>query len=661
MDTRRRTFEIGLTVLLVALLLAWLTATAPALSRAEALGFSEPRALALVIQKVDLTHYPTVRMQVLVPPRLASGRPLAAGDVRVTEGGAPASRLTVRALAGKSSPVSTVLLIDTSGSMRGAPMTNAKKAARTFVDAMRASDRVAVVAFSTKAVTVAGLTKDRRRLARAIASLQSSGQTAVNDALFAATRLLKSPGKDSTAIVLLSDGQDTSSERSLGDALKAVRKAGTPVYAVGLGAAGRESASLGSVARGSRGRLLTVADPKALTGLYADIARELKSQYDISFSSARPPTKDIEIDITAKRAGLTASAGTVIANPSFGSRERPFGLIGDGAPALSGGPAALAIVGLVFASIVLLSYAVGASLVHERTGIDQLPYYDGGGPDARGASSGSDTGTQTAQVKARMLAAFDSVAGRRGFTKAVGDKLERAGLPLRPLEYMLVHVLAVAAFAAVLVLITRSPWISVAASSAAALGPVVALEILASRRHRTFQDQLPDILDFIAGSLKAGYGLLQAVNLVVEDSQPPVSTEFRRVRTEARLGLSLEEALSKMADRLGSEDFQWVVAAISVQREAGGNLAEVLNIIANTIRERAATARSIRALTADGRLSAIILMLLPFVEAAVLFTANPGYMSRLVSDPLGVWLIGTALGLLLVGGLWLSRAVRIEV
>jgi tight adherence protein B len=661
MDARRRTFEIILTALLLALLLAWIAVVGPALSRAEALDRPASGALGLVIQKIDVTRYPTVSMRVLVPPRMASERPLAAGDVRVTEGGAPTTGLTLRALTGRSSPVSTILLMDTSGSMRGSPMSNAKKAANTFVKAMRTGDRVAVVAFATKPVTVAGITKDRRRLTRAIGSLQPSGQTAIYDALLAATRLLRRPGKESTAIVLLSDGQDTSSERSLQDALKAVRKLGTPVYAIGLGAAGRESASLELVARSSRGRLLAVSDPRALVGLYADIARELKSQYDISFLSARPRTKDIEIDIVARRGGLTASAGAVIANPSFGSAASPFGLLSRGSPALSGGPAAVVVVGLVFAAVVLLSYGVGASLVRERTGIDQLPYYDGVSPGAGGDIDGAGAGTQTAQVKARMLEAFDSVAGRGGFTKAIGDKLEKAGLPLRPLEYMLAHVIGVAAFAAVLVLATRSPWVSVVASCVAALGPVAALEILASRRHQAFQDQLPDILDFIAGSLKAGYGLLQAVNLVVEDSQPPVSTEFKRVRTEARLGLSLEEALSKMADRLDSEDFRWVVAAISVQREAGGNLAEVLNIIGNTIRDRAATARSIRALTADGRLSAIILIILPFAEALVLFTVNPAYMSRLISDPLGPWLIGAALTLLLIGGLWLRRAVRIEV
>jgi tight adherence protein B len=172
---------------------------------------------------------------------------------------------------------------------------------------------------------------------------------------------------------------------------------------------------------------------------------------------------------------------------------------------------------------------------------------------------------------------------------------------------------------------------------------------------------MPDVLNLLAGSMRAGWGLLQSVGIVVKEMGAPAGPEFGRVVTETRLGLPLEEALQRMADRVESDDFTWAVTAISIQREVGGNLAEVLDLVAETIRERSGLRGQIKMLTGEGRLSAGILTALPFVEAAVLWVLNPSYFGKLFSSPVGIAAGGVALLMVVVGSVWLRRIATIEV
>ncbi|MHB8050818.1 MAG: type II secretion system F family protein, partial [Coriobacteriia bacterium] len=173
--------------------------------------------------------------------------------------------------------------------------------------------------------------------------------------------------------------------------------------------------------------------------------------------------------------------------------------------------------------------------------------------------------------------------------------------------------------------------------------------------------QLPDVLNLIAGALRAGWGLQQSVDLVVEQMAPPVSTEFARAQTEVRLGRPVEEALETVARRTRSEDFSWAVTAIGIQRDVGGNLAEVLDLVAATIRDRGALKRQIAGLTAEGRLSAWILLLLPFVLIGLLMVVNPSYIAALFSTGPGLVMLVIGGVLLLTGALWLRSIVTIEV
>jgi len=164
----------------------------------------------------------------------------------------------------------------------------------------------------------------------------------------------------------------------------------------------------------------------------------------------------------------------------------------------------------------------------------------------------------------------------------------------------------------------------------------------------------------LAGGLRTGWGLQQAIDLVVTEGDKPAADEFRRVQIEARLGVPIETSLQSMADRLDSDMFRWVVSAVAIQREVGGNLAEVLDNVAKSVRDRDALYRQVAALTAEGRMSAIILTALPFVVAGGMFFVSPDYIRTGLSSPLGLPVIGLAVVLLIIGVLWLRAVSRIE-
>ena len=191
--------------------------------------------------------------------------------------------------------------------------------------------------------------------------------------------------------------------------------------------------------------------------------------------------------------------------------------------------------------------------------------------------------------------------------------------------------------------------------------PFFILEFRRSRRRDAFLRSLPDNLQLMAGSLRAGYGVLQAIDTVAHEAGPPTAEEFQRVLTEARLGMPVEEALEAMAERIDNADFRWVVLAINIQREVGGNLAEVLTTVGETMRARNRLKGEIRALTAEGRISAIVLASLPFAMALFLWTTNPGYLTPLIEETFGLIAIGVGVLLMAAGAFWLKKIVDIEI
>ncbi len=198
----------------------------------------------------------------------------------------------------------------------------------------------------------------------------------------------------------------------------------------------------------------------------------------------------------------------------------------------------------------------------------------------------------------------------------------------------------------------------------AALGlaaPMLWLQWQASRRRARFEAQFPEALDFIARSLRAGHGLMAGIGMVASELSDPVAREFGIVFEETHFGMSPGEALARMAARVDSRDLDFFVVAVAIQRETGGNLAELLTGLADTVRERIKLAGKVRALSSEGRLSGVLMTVLPFVLGAILTAINPDYMSLLWTTPEGRQTVAVMLVMMLVGSVWIQMLVRIRV
>lgn len=187
----------------------------------------------------------------------------------------------------------------------------------------------------------------------------------------------------------------------------------------------------------------------------------------------------------------------------------------------------------------------------------------------------------------------------------------------------------------------------------------VGLSFMAGRRRARFEKQLDETLQMISGSLRAGYSLPQALATIGQEGAAPTSLEFARVTNEVRVGRPMMDALNDVCDRMRNEDFFWVTQAIGINREVGGNLADVLEGVSKTIRQRAELKGQVKSLAADGQLSGIILMALPFVVALFLAISAPKYIGQLAS-PIGFMLIGAGVVMMTIGGLWMRKLINIK-
>ena len=266
------------------------------------------------------------------------------------------------------------------------------------------------------------------------------------------------------------------------------------------------------------------------------------------------------------------------------------------------------------------------------------------------------------QMTRRAVGAADKLAADRGFEENLADSLDAAAVPLRPGEWMLLH--AASTLGLGLVLLSLSSFSLVAGIIGVAVGfglPYGFLAFKRERRRNAFYSELPETLQMISGSLSSGYSLPQAVDAVVHETSGPMADELNRALIEVRLGAALEDALDAVAVRMHSTDMAWVVMAIRIQHEVGGNLAEVLLTVAGTLRERERLRRQVSVLSAEGRLSAAILGALPILVALVLAVIRPEYLSKLFTSPLGWLMIITAGVIFLVGIVWMSKAIKVEV
>jgi len=253
------------------------------------------------------------------------------------------------------------------------------------------------------------------------------------------------------------------------------------------------------------------------------------------------------------------------------------------------------------------------------------------------------------------------LASRRGILGAAERSLRAADVPVRPAELILVHAVATTVLPLLTYLLTGSPTSTVFMFVLLLATPLLGLRAVVARRQKRFAAQLPDALTSLAGSLRAGRSLAQGIEALSRELSDPMGRELRKVVAEVRLGSTLQDALADASKRLASADFRWAVLAVQIQSEVGGNLAELLDQVAATMRERARMKGEVKALTAEGRASAMMLVIMVPGLGLAMWALNPSYMTPLFSTSTGRMLIAISTVMISGGYAWMNSMVKIDV
>jgi len=256
-----------------------------------------------------------------------------------------------------------------------------------------------------------------------------------------------------------------------------------------------------------------------------------------------------------------------------------------------------------------------------------------------------------------VFAATEKALGHLKQWRAISRMLERADVQLRTVEFVWISVGAAVLMALLALLFGASAVILVALMVTAGLIPTAWVWLKMRKRLKAFEDELPDLLITIAASLKAGHSFKQGLQAVVDEGHPPANQEFKRVLTEASLGRPMDDALLEMADRMASKNFEFAITAVTIQRQVGGSLATLFDMVADTVRQRQQFTRKIRALTAMGRMSAYTLIGIPFFLAGIITLVNRNYMHPLYYSHTGHIVIIIGLVMMGIGSLILKKIV----
>jgi tight adherence protein B len=316
--------------------------------------------------------------------------------------------------------------------------------------------------------------------------------------------------------------------------------------------------------------------------------------------------------------------------------------------------------GLLVLSIAVLLGRREAKVQRQLAGYDlpDLTAGPDGGAGGGGAGGGIDA-PETAAVK-QAVAMTSRIAERAGLLTRTEALLEAADVPLRAGE-VLFYTPAFAILLFLLLTVIFSPIIGLIGAGILLIAPIAYLNNRVRQRQLRFEKQLPDTLVLLASSLRAGFSLMQGLEAVAQEISDPMQKELQRVFTEVRLGRPVEDALGDAADRMDSNDLRWTVMAIRIQREVGGNLAVLLDTVSDTMVKRERIRRELRALTAEGRLSAIVLSCVSPLLLLAIWLVQPDYLKPLFHDFLGICGLVLAIVLSIVGWFWLRRIVDIEV
>lgn len=594
------------------------------------------------ITSVDTSGYPEVRVTVVAPA--GSAQP------RLTEDGVPVTGLVAANLAGSKS---VVVAVDRSRSMAGTSLADATAAAQAFVEAKAPSDRVQVIGFGHQALA---LTRFSSSTTDAIAALQglpvdSVSGTALWDSIALAARGLRRDGQPGHVIVVVTDGRDVSSTTTFEQAVAAAHDARAAVYAIGIAGPDFTPGPLRALAARTGGLYREASSTAQLGSLYASIERALAGTWQLRYATAARPGDVLRLEAAVDGVG---SADRSARLTDLGSASAPVQQPSNVLPrsAWHSRFAPLVLAGAVGLLVLLAAGFLFGARTGGRLSARLAPHL--GPTQRRGRGRRSREGKTL--LRSLFAATEQAFANVRQF-RALQGLLTRADLPLLAAELLYI-CLGVAVVVGLVAGIAGAPVpVVLVLMALGATFPVLWVSTKARTRIKAFDNQLPDLLITIAASLKAGHSFRHAIQAVVDEGAEPAAKEFRRVLTETRLGRTMDDALGEMSDRIGSKNLAFVLTAVTIQRQIGGSLAGLFDMVAETVRQRQQFARKIRGLTAMGRMSAAVLVGLPLFIASTITLINPGYMTPLWHTTAGHDLIAVSVGMLAFGSLILKKIV----
>jgi tight adherence protein B len=596
-------------------------------------------AAAVQVSHVDATAYPTMRVTIVSPAG-------AAVTPTITENGQVVAGLQEQNL-GEIKAIST--LIDRSQSMRGKPLADAVAAARSFVGRKNSSDQLAVIAFGSKPQTLSPFSTaalDAQESLTGMSADKVQG-TALYDAIVVAANQLKANELPGRVIVVLTDGADKGSTHTIDQAIAAARQANAAVYAIGIEGTGFTPDPLIDIADKTGGEYFGASSTSALAAVYAKIADTLKRTWRVQYVTASRPGDRIHVETAVVGHGTASSAFTV---PGAAPTDAaPSKIVPKGAYGPTGPLGIASIVAFLILLATLFTFAgLRGSWVRSRISVHV--------GESRVTSKAARKEKRVAML-ANIFKLTEKLFGKLAVWHRVSKMLERADVPLRTVEFFWIEVGAVVvAFIFGTLLGAPIPLLLTLVLIAGSI-PYAAVWMKMRKRLTAFEDQLPDLLITIAASLKAGHSFKQGLQAVVDEGHPPANVELKRVLMNASLGRPMDDALAEMADRVGSANFEFAITAVTIQRQVGGSLASLFDMVADTVRQRQQFARKIRALTAMGRMSAYTLIGIPFFIAGAVTLLNRSYMRPLYFTTAGRFLIVLGLVMMGLGSLVLKKIV----
>jgi tight adherence protein B len=607
-------------------------------------GSSAAAQQGIIVKSVDTKHFPTVAVTVQTP------EPGPAPEFTVKENGFETPANVEDPGAGAAIAVA----IDTSNSMAGEKISDAKAAAARFVHSLQTGDDLAVYGFGATPYVGTAFPANTDTAAAALSRLDTGGDpgTAIYGAVQMASDALAKEHAPKRILIVLSDGASQNDTASVADATAAAKAADATVYAVSIGGNATALSQLRQLTDPTGGETISAADTSALDSAYQKIADNLGSTFTLTYSSLAGKGAKINLEVAAP--GISAGTTSLVAPGKHDSGSSGSGPVVK-LPTSPAGRAAIAGVAALFVllgCLVILSSKPGVSASKRIA-----PYTE----QKRKEAEVMGFGPSKISVLHQLYIATEKIVGSFNYWKRMTYRLEQADLPLRTAEVMYIQMGA-SLFLGVVgrVALGLNGFFVLLPLGLGVAIPALFVKFSARRRLNAFEAQLPETLITMAASLKAGHAFNAALASVVKEGAEPTSKELARVSQEIALGMPSEAALEAMARRMDSTNFGFVVMAVNIQRTVGGSLAEILDMVADTVRQRQQFSRKVKALTAQGRMSAYVLVAMPFLMGLAIFALNPKYMSVLFTTSAGKVMIAISLVMMAIGGAIIRKIVSFK-